>query len=66
MPQIQLSFDFHSEAMKQNLIDSSLQVWNLWYLGHIEGKTHEAQEELNKRFGELTEPLVAYKRIGEI
>ena len=66
MPNEQLCFEFHSETLKNNLINSSLQIWYLWNKGYLQPTTHEAAEEAHKRFGELAESLVKYQNAGAI
>jgi|2_EtaG_2_1085320.scaffolds.fasta_scaffold11218_3 hypothetical protein len=63
-PNEQLCFEFHTEALRDNLLNSALQVWSLWNRGYLQPMSHEAAEETNKRFGELTESLIQYQRIG--
>ena len=63
-PNEQLVFDFHAESLRDDLVEKAMRLWLLWNQGHLVGNTYEAQQEMDTRFGELSVPLLEFKRIG--
>ena len=65
-PNEQLPFDFYDETLRDDLLSQALPIWIMWKQGHLRGTSFEADQEMNVRFGELSVPILEYKKIGVI